>query len=92
MLVRIQRARTLFFVPAASLLALLWLPESAVASVSYTYDPVGRVTTAIYDNGLCVAYAYDANGNRTAQTNTMGGAPVTATWGTGVWGCFSWTP
>jgi YD repeat-containing protein len=65
---------------------------SAKADVVYTYDAAGRVRTARYDNGLCVAYAYDANGNRTAQSGVSGGTPATAVWGSGVWGCFNWTP
>jgi len=64
---------------------------AATVSATYTYDPVGRLTTALYDNGTCVAYGYDAAGNRTLQTNTIGGAPVSPTWGSGVWGCFPWT-
>jgi len=62
------------------------------AAVTYTYDQVGRVTTALYDNNLCIAYSYDANGNRTARVNTVAGPPETAVWGSGVWGCFKWTP
>lgn len=67
------------------------IPVAAVAAVSFTYDQLGRVATARYDNGLCVAYAYDGSGNRTSQTNTTGGAQ-TLTWGSGVWGCSSWSP
>lgn len=78
------------FLAAAALLGAA-LPGAAGASVTYGYDQLGRVNTALYDNGVCVVYAYDKNGNRTAQTNTSGGAPGTATWGTGSWGCFSWT-
>ena len=77
--------------PVLATLGIL-LPLGAIGSVIYTYDPLGRVTTGLYDNGLCIAYAYDANGNRTAQTNTISSAPETPTWGSGVWGCFSWTP
>jgi len=66
--------------------------SAATASVTYTYDQVGRLATALYDNGVCVVYNYDASGNRTAQTNTLSGAPATPIWGTGVWGCFKWTP
>ena len=72
----------------ASALALS-LSDASGSSVSYTYDPAGRVTTGLYDNGMCVAYSYDATGNRTTQTNAT--AP-TAAWGSGVWGCFAWTP
>jgi hypothetical protein len=68
------------------------LPSTTEAAVSYTYDQLGRITTALYDNGLCIVYTYDANGNRTSQTNSASGAPQTPTWGTGVWGCFVWTP
>jgi YD repeat-containing protein len=38
---------------------------AANGSVVYTYDALGRVTTASYDTGVIVIYAYDANGNRT---------------------------
>ena len=65
---------------------------AATASVTYTYDLVGRVATSLYDNGVCVVYSYDPVGNRTAQTNTLSGSPVTPVWGTGTWGCFKWTP
>ncbi|MFD1985440.1 RHS repeat domain-containing protein [Mesorhizobium newzealandense] len=64
------------------------LPTVANSSVSYGYDDLGRVTSALYDNGMCIAYSYDANGNRTAQNNAVG----TTVWGSGVWGCFNWTP
>ncbi len=76
---------------AAALAATLGfvVPDASGAGVSYTYDPVGRVAAALYDNGLCVAYSYDANGNRTAQSNGTPGAPA---WGSGTWGCFSWAP
>lgn len=79
---------------AAALLMLSMLAPSAQAasaSVHYTYDALGRVRTALYDNGTCIAYAYDAVGNRTAQVNTQAGTPETPTWGTGSWGCFQWT-
>jgi YD repeat-containing protein len=70
----------------------LIVAPNAHASVAYTYDLSGRLTTAIYDNGLCIAYLYDANGNRLSQVNTSGGGPVSPVWGTGKWGCFVWTP
>lgn len=74
--------------------AVMIIPGSAVGSgVVYGYDRVGRLTTAHYDNGTCVLYVYDANGNRTSQTVTSaGGVPETPAWGTGTFGCFSWTP
>lgn len=72
-------------------MALYAAGDCAAASITYTYDPSGRLTTALYDNGLCIAYAYDANGNRTSVSGVVGGAPQTAVWGTGAWGCFNWT-
>jgi carbohydrate-selective porin OprB len=66
--------------------------EAATASVRYTYDQLGRVATALYDNGVCVVYNYDANGNRTAQTNTAFSGPQPMIWRARVWGCGLWTP
>lgn len=68
------------------------LPSDADSSSDFTYDPDGRVTTALYDNGSCIAYGYDTNGNRASQTNTISGTPELPTWGSGVLGCFKWTP
>ncbi len=65
--------------------------DAANGSAAYTYDPLGRVTTILYDTGVCVVYTYDANGNRTAQTINVGGAPTTSVWNAGVWGCFNWS-
>jgi hypothetical protein len=58
---------------------------AATGSVAYTYDALGRVTTASYDTGVCVIYTYDPNGNRLSETVLVsaGGSP-------GVWGCFNW--
>jgi YD repeat-containing protein len=84
-----SRARALVI---ASILAGLFAVASADASVIYTYDRVGRLVSALYDNNTCIVYAYDTNGNRTSQTITAGGSPSTPTWGVGVYGCFRWTP
>ena len=88
MLVRIRQTRG--WVTAATLvLFALLITDASGAGVTYTYDQPGRIATGLYDNGLCLAYTYDANGNRTAQTASTPGAPA---WGSGTWGCFSWTP
>lgn len=58
---------------------------AANGSVVYTYDALGRVSTASYDTGVCLAYTYDAAGNRTAQT-----IRVSSSGSTGMWGCFTW--
>ncbi len=36
--------------------------------IDYSYDPLNRLTSAVYNNGLNFSYAYDAAGNRTSQT------------------------
>jgi YD repeat-containing protein len=48
----------------AAVVALLsaWPPAPAAAE-SYTYDAIGRLTAATYDNGGSIHYIYDANGN-----------------------------
>jgi YD repeat-containing protein len=56
---------------------------AANGSVVYTYDALGRVTTASYDTGVIVIYTYDANGNRTQQVINVNNA-------TAVWGGFNW--
>jgi YD repeat-containing protein len=86
-------ARQVQAVMAISVVALFGIlnPISASAYAYYGYDPAGRLATALYDNGVCVVYTNDANGNRTSQTSTISGPPEMARWGTGTWGCFSWT-
>ncbi|MBB3650102.1 uncharacterized protein RhaS with RHS repeats [Rhizobium sp. BK619] len=75
----------------ASMTAALVIASAAqadTATTKYSYDADGRLTTALYDNGLCIQYSYDANGNRTAvQTSTPTTPPR---WGSGSWGCFDW--
>jgi YD repeat-containing protein len=58
---------------------------AANGSVAYTYDALGRVTTASYDTGVCIIYTYDANGNRLSET-----VLVSSSGSSGVWGCFNW--
>ena len=65
--------------------------EAAGPSVTYTYDQVGRVTTALYDNGVCVVNSYDSNGNRLSRNVLAAGSPNTPVWGTGLLGCFQWS-
>jgi YD repeat-containing protein len=66
----------------------IWAIKATLAangSVAYTYDALGRVTTASYDTGVCVIYTYDPNGNRLSET-----VLVSASGSPGVWGCFNW--
>jgi YD repeat-containing protein len=59
--------------------------DAANGSVVYTYDALGRLVTASYDTGVCIAYSYDANGNRTSQKIL-----VASPGGPAIWGCFNW--
>jgi YD repeat-containing protein len=52
----------------ACCVALALVLGPAAATVLYTYDDLGRVTSITYDDGKRVAYSYDAAGNRTQHT------------------------
>jgi len=55
----------------AAILLLFLSMSSALAqsgTVTYTYDSLGRVVDAAYPDGTCLAYSYDAAGNRTQYT------------------------
>jgi len=45
--------------------------------ITYTYDPLSRLTGAFYSTGEQFEYAYDEVGNRTAYTVTLGSTTVT---------------
>jgi uncharacterized protein RhaS with RHS repeats len=68
-----------------ALAGTLTIANAANGSVAYTYDALGRVSTASYDTGVCIVYKYDPNGNRLSETIT-----IAASGTTGVWGCFNW--
>lgn len=65
-------------------LAAAHTSRAANGSVVYTYDALGRITTASYDTGVIIVYTYDANGNRLSQTINMNTT-------NGVWGSFNWS-
>ena len=48
------------------------MAPSHASGITYTYDALGRVKTATYDNGTQITYAYDAAGNRTTQSVVCG--------------------
>jgi RHS Repeat len=83
-----RHARLLLLSCVFGAAAALMSPSSHAAngSVAYTYDALGRVTTASYDTGVCILYAYDPNGNRLSETINVLNTSGT----TGVWGCFNW--
>ena len=62
--------------------------HAANGSVVYTYDALGRISTASYDTGIFIIYTYDANGNRLFQTINVNS--TTGTWGSFNWGAALW--
>lgn len=71
----------------AILCALNAQSASPQASVTYTYDTLGRVVIATYSDGTSVTYQYDAAGNRTSTITSSNGCPL---WGQFVWGAVNW--
>jgi len=77
----------------ALLSGFVFMSDAALAangSVVYTYDALGRLSTATYDTGVIIIYTYDANGNRLSQTinvNTSAGV-----WGSVNWAAANWSP
>ena len=62
--------------------------EAAGGNATYTYDFLGRVTSASYDSGAIILYSYDAAGNRASQTTSVNS--TSATWGSFNWGSALW--
>ncbi len=49
----------------------LSLAISVTNVITYTYDPLNRLTAADYDNGVYFHYTYDPVGNRLTQTSSL---------------------
>ena len=82
------------FLTLALLVAAIQTAAAANGSVTYSYDALGRLTSASYDTGVVVIYTYDANGNRTSEViSVLNGltwsattSPCTANcWGQSLW-------
>jgi len=74
---------------AAGIVCGSLIAVSSLAATQYTYDQLGRIQSATYDNGIQVIYNYDAAGNRTSVVRKSGNSlsPVanpcsTSTFGT----------
>jgi hypothetical protein len=70
------RSRTRHAVALAASLVLLALCATVffASNVIYTYDPLGRVTKAVYSYGVktpTITYSDDTAGNRTSAFNTL---------------------
>ena len=76
-------------VALAAQLALI-SPAHAASSVLINSQMLA-LFQAIGTPNICVTYTYDLNGNRKTQNSMLWGAPGT-TWGSAIYGCFSWTP
>lgn len=55
---------------------------------TFVNSEVLAILQAVSAQNQCMIYAYDHNGNITARTDQTFGA---ATWGSSVFGCFTWT-
>lgn len=82
--------RTVRATVGASVVLTCLFPKGAEAATTFLYDPQGRLTAIIYDNGNCVAYSYDADGNRISSRVAVNAAGA-LTWGSGLWGCRTWS-
>jgi len=77
-----------------TMLALALATTPAIAdtvTITYLYDPAGRVTTAIYSSGICISYAYDATGNRIEKKVETTVPSAQPKWGSSTYGCFKWS-
>ena len=83
------------FLLSLSFLAGSTAAKAANGSVTYTYDPLGRIASASYDTGVLIYYTYDANGNRLSQVVNVNSGALTWTatttpctsncWGGALW-------
>lgn len=72
----VSRRLSVAGVAVAVAVLMAMTPGRAMAqSVAYTYDPLGRVSTATYPNGVTVAYTYDPAGNRAQVTRNTAPPP-----------------
>jgi YD repeat-containing protein len=75
----IQLGSKFSYSSTVALAALLTIvgPACHAATVAYSYDALGRLAVALFPDGTCTGYVYDAAGNRTQYTSS-GVAPPTA--------------
>lgn len=85
---RSNRTRAVTVLILAALLICSLAAKRASAANLYTYDALGRITTATYDTGVIIIYTYDSNGNRLSQTINVN--TTVGTWGIFNWGSANW--
>jgi YD repeat-containing protein len=75
-----ERKSTCGMLALAASILFIFLIKIPVAdaqnALTYTYDALGRLTSAVYPSGACTTYLYDAAGNRTQYTAGAATAPV----------------
>jgi hypothetical protein len=74
------------------LVVMASVPSNAEHTADSTHNHAGKADPIGGSRDPCIVYVYDSNGNRLFQTITVSGGVMSPTWGTGVWGCFAWTP
>src|SRR5882724_8757288 len=60
---------------AALSLVLGWVFPALGSTITYTYDELGRLTGAQYDNGSNLVYKLDPAGNRTLTQSSVDTTP-----------------
>lgn len=86
-MIRSRTIRRCTAVLAASTFLIMSVPAAAGGLLVAKVYPL--VVSVLGSGGVCVTFAYDANGNRTAQASTSVNT-TGAVWGSGTFGCFTW--
>ncbi len=86
---KMKRSRRIIITAVFATFLLGFFGGPANASVTYTYDALGRIVTVTYDNGTVVQYNYDPADNRLSQVVTTNATNI---WGGFTWGNANWEP
>lgn len=82
--------RVVFF--SSVLIAIsLATPSYTSAADQYGYDALGRISSVRYEDGLCVIYSYDRNGNIIRQIANAAPLETSMLWGSDNWTNFAWS-
>src|SRR5436190_1851929 len=66
-----NRARKFQLIAGTCVLATF---TATAGTVTYSYDPAGRLMSATFNSDISINYAYDANGNLLRRASVNGGA------------------
>lgn len=70
-------------------LQMLFASPAQASSLAFANSHILMMFQAAGAPNQCVSYTYDKNGNITVRTNQTYGSGTT--WGSSLFGCFSWT-